>query len=148
MSDRHSIDVLHHQVRLISGGRPAVDEPGDSGMIQIGEHLPLLAEALHGVQSPKSGVDQFDGDLLLECLVCALRQVDGAHPARREPPNDRVRTEARTRRCAVEKLREHLSGRCELERISKKCRSTAIVRTKERLHFGAKGRIGGAGTFE
>ena len=50
-------------------------------MLQLGQNLPLLAESLPKQVGGKGQVDQFDGDLLLELPVGAMRQIDGAHAA-------------------------------------------------------------------
>ena len=50
-------------------------------MLQSGKNLPLLAKSLLKDASRKGQVNQFDGDLLLELAIGAMRQIDGAHAA-------------------------------------------------------------------
>ena len=50
-------------------------------MLQPGKDLPFLAESFPKQIGGKGQVDQFDGDLLLELPIGAMRQIDGAHAA-------------------------------------------------------------------
>jgi hypothetical protein len=77
--DRLSIDVLHHEERLAVLGGTAIQEPGNVGVLEGRQDLPLGPEPgdhLGGVHSP---LDELDRDLLLEQPVRTSAQVDRAH---------------------------------------------------------------------
>ncbi len=79
--NRPALDVLHHEVGAAVVAYAAVVQPGDVGMLQGGEDLALVAEAAQDLVGVHATLDQLDGDPLLELLVRAVGQVDGAHAA-------------------------------------------------------------------
>ncbi len=62
-------------------GHSAIQQPGNIRMLQSGKYLPFLAKSLLENAGRKGQVNQFDGDLLLELAIGAMRQIDGAHAA-------------------------------------------------------------------
>ena len=46
-----ALDVLHDEVGAAVVGGAAVEEPGDVGVVEAGEDLPLVAEAARGSKS-------------------------------------------------------------------------------------------------
>jgi len=62
-------------------------------MIQTGQDLPFPPESLAEKIPRQRDVDQFDGNLLLELPVGAMRQVHRAHPAASQNPLELVRTD-------------------------------------------------------
>ncbi len=78
--DRGALDILHHQVRPAIVGGAAVDQPGDVGVLERRQDLPLGAEPAHAVVIEQAA-DDLDRDALLERAIGALGQVDGAHAA-------------------------------------------------------------------
>ena len=95
-------DVLHDEVREPVVRRPAIQQPGDVGVIEAGENLSLGAEATTDLVGVQAELDDLDGDAALELVVVAYGQVDGAHPAASELADDRdkVRRGARAARRA------------------------------------------------
>ena len=79
--NRPALDVLHHEVGAAVVAYAAVVQPGDVGMLQGGEDLALVAKAAQDLVGVHATLDQLDGDPLLELLVRAVGQVDGAHAA-------------------------------------------------------------------
>ena len=79
--DGHALDEIHHQVRLAAVGGAGVDQPGDVGVIEAGEDLPLTGEA--GVQDVaiEGRAQHLDGDRLAVLIVDADPEVDRAHAA-------------------------------------------------------------------
>jgi hypothetical protein len=79
--DGLSFDVLHDEVRKpIHSGSP-VDERGDAGVGQTGEHAAFQAEPLGQPFGGQAGSDQFEGEPRLEVLALAHDLEDDAHAA-------------------------------------------------------------------
>ena len=79
--DRLAGDVLHCEVGPAVAGGAAVEEPRDVGVLEPREDLPLAQEALEDLAAGAAAADQFQGDLLLELPVGALREEDATHAA-------------------------------------------------------------------
>jgi hypothetical protein len=78
---RIPLHELHYEVRVPLRRRAAIDQAGDVGMFEPGENLALVAEPADREMALVPSADQLDGDALLELLVGADRQIDGAHAA-------------------------------------------------------------------
>ena len=78
--DRLPFDILHHQERASIIGGAAIDEPGDIGVLEMGQYLPLGAEAAKSIVGIHSALDDFDGHLFAKRVV-ALREVNRADAA-------------------------------------------------------------------
>src|SRR6185295_9661733 len=63
-SDREADDVFHHYVGQASVGRSAIEQPGDVGMLEVGQNLALLPESARRVAAG-TGPREFYGDQLL-----------------------------------------------------------------------------------
>jgi hypothetical protein len=90
LGDRPAGDVFQDEVGAAVNGRAAVQQPGDVGVGEGCEDLPLDQEAaqdLFGVHAP---LDQLDRHLLVVGGVVAHRQVDRAHAAPAELGGDAV----------------------------------------------------------
>ena len=72
--DGSPIHILHHQIQIALGGDAAIQQAGNIRMLQPGQNLPLLTESFAEEIGGKGQVNQFDGDLLLELPVGAMRQ--------------------------------------------------------------------------
>jgi hypothetical protein len=70
--DRLTVDVLHHEIGLAVVGDTAIEQRGDVRVIEVGQHLPFGAEALHGARNARVPMQEFDRDAFLELLVGAL----------------------------------------------------------------------------
>ena len=81
---------LHDEVGLAVLGRPAVEEPGDVGVIEQSRDLAFAAETLHRELARHAGANQLDGGQLFELLVGAAREIDHSHPAASELSDDLV----------------------------------------------------------
>ncbi len=79
--ERQAVDVLEHEVGAAVGGGAAFEKPGDVGMVEAGEDLPLGEEALVDDRQVLAGADDLDRHLALEFLVAPLGQVDHPHAA-------------------------------------------------------------------
>src|SRR5438067_1395874 len=92
--DALSFYVIHHEIRQSLFRAPAVNQPGDRRMIERRENIALLAEAAQHVRLAKSGPHNLDGYLLVNNTVIARRQVNRAHPAASEFPQDQIGSHA------------------------------------------------------
>ena len=92
--DRLALDDLHREVRPAVVGEAAVEEPGDAGVREAGEDLPLLLEPPHDGLRVHPPLDELEGDGLLVRAVVPLGEVDDAHPAAAEFAHDAVRPHA------------------------------------------------------
>src|SRR6185437_6180344 len=79
--DGGAFDVLHDEVGAAVGNSAAIEEFGDVGVVEGGENLTLLAEAADDGVGIHAAFDELDGDALLEGIVIADGEVDGAHAA-------------------------------------------------------------------
>src|ERR1044071_4379411 len=86
--DRNAVDELHRQERQPVRRAAAVDEPRDVRMLERGEDLPLLAEALHE-RLADSAAHELDRDALRE-LAVADREKDRSHSAAAELTHDAI----------------------------------------------------------
>jgi hypothetical protein len=77
----HPVHVLHGEPGLALRRDPAVEQPGDVGVIQAGEDLPFGEEAAEDLVGVHAALDQLEGDPLLELPVGALGEIDDPHPA-------------------------------------------------------------------
>src|SRR6202041_2846705 len=71
ISDRGAVDEIHHKVGKAIFGGAAVHNARDVGMVEAGEDLTLLAEAIEEAAGRKVGTDYFDGTDALKNLVGA-----------------------------------------------------------------------------
>ena len=86
--------MLEHQVRLAAVGDPRVDQAGDVGMGEPGEHAPLAAEPLAPHRVEQREVEELDGDLALEAAVAPVGEPDAAHAAAPEQSLEREGADA------------------------------------------------------
>ena len=77
--DGLSLDVFENEEGAAVKARPAIEKARDVGMIEHGENLAFLTEAFQHCVRVDAALDQFDGDLLVEFIVGAGCQIDGAH---------------------------------------------------------------------
>src|SRR4051812_45056727 len=103
-------------------------------MIERGENLPLLPEALQQRFAAGAAANEFDGDVLLEFGIVARRKEDGAHAAVPELTDDAVRPDEDVLPFRVRGLDEVPNGSFE-----KSCR--CVVLLEESLDLGAQIRI-------
>ena len=76
-----ALDVLHDEVGTTLLGFPRVDEPGDVGVIEIGEDLPLGTKAQAESGMHGGAFDHFDGNGGAVLRVSALAEIDVPHTA-------------------------------------------------------------------
>jgi RNA polymerase sigma-70 factor, ECF subfamily len=91
--DAPPLDELHDEKRQPLGGRAAVEQPRDVGMLDLREDLPLAAEAPHERLVAERRGHDLDRDRLPVLVVGAVGQVDDAHAAAPEFPDDLVRAQ-------------------------------------------------------
>src|SRR5579872_2602288 len=92
--NRLALDVLHHEVRQAVLGGAAIEQPRNVGMVQAGQYLPLVAEALDDELGVEVAPDELDGDLLTESLVGAGGQVNHTHTTLADFPDHSVGPDA------------------------------------------------------
>src|SRR5208283_748329 len=80
----------HHEVGKTVFGRATVNEPGDVGMLQASQNLPLVFEALEDELGIEAASHQLQSNQFLVLVVGSNRPVDFAHAAVAEPFNDPV----------------------------------------------------------
>ena len=107
--DGLALDVLHDEVGHAAGHGAAVDQPRDVGVIELREDLPLALEPRDAVLDAEAEPDHLDRRPALERLVHALGQVDGAHAAAADAPQDPVRPDVQARQVRAEQ-REPVGG--------------------------------------
>src|SRR5204863_571663 len=132
--NRNAVDELHRQERQTVRRTAAVNEPSDVRVLQRGEDLPLLAEALHE-RLAASAAYELDRDALRE-LVVADSEKDRSHSADAELPHDAIRTDHRAGEPVAFGSIDVVPHRS----IEKRLR--LIVRIEERLDFGTDARVG------
>ena len=89
--DRQSIHILHHEVGKSVVGGSAVNQTGNEGMLQIGQNLPFLPEAVQHEVGVHAALQQLDGDFLLVLVVVPHGQVHRSHAAVPQQPEQPVR---------------------------------------------------------
>ncbi len=85
--DRHAIHILHHEVGDTVVGRSAVEQPGNVAVIESRQNLSFGFQTIVICAGHESGSDELDRNLLL-VIVAALGEVDVAHPAATQPPQE------------------------------------------------------------
>ena len=85
------VDVLHHQVRHAVLVDSAVEQARDVRMFDAREDLTLVPEATDGGIALQALAQQLDGYQLAILVVAPLSQIDRAHAAARDLPDDLVR---------------------------------------------------------
>ena len=141
VEQRNACDVLHHEVRLALLGRAAVDQPSDAGVLQRGRDLALVSEPLQDLRARHPGAHELDGDLLLELVVGAPRQIHLAHAAVPDLLEDLVGADALTEPPAgpLRRLeRRRPAGAGDVEELP-----VPLVRRQQRLHLAGKRRVSG-----
>ena len=79
--DGQALDVFHHQERHAVVGHAAVVEPGDVGVLERGQDLPLVAQTAQAFGTRPPLPDELERHLLLELSVGPFGEVDRAHAA-------------------------------------------------------------------
>lgn len=92
-TDIFAVDIFHRHVGAAVFGDAAVDQPGYAGMFERGEQLAFRFE--RGGARDGLGAQHLQGDLLRETRLGPLGQIDLAHPAASDQPDDPERTHLR-----------------------------------------------------
>ncbi|MNV10265.1 hypothetical protein D3C71_1007790 [compost metagenome] len=87
-----AVHVLHHQIGLAGRGAATVVQPGDVGVLQPGQHLPLGGQALADF-GRRQAAKQLDRHPLLVGLVGALGEEHRPHAATGHAPGEPPRTD-------------------------------------------------------
>ena len=82
--DRHAIHILHHHVRRAVVQQPAVDHPGDPGMLEHGEDAAFVVELLPVTTDCMR--DALQRGVLQVLAIGALHFVHLAHAATPQQP--------------------------------------------------------------
>ena len=90
VDDRLPFDVLHGEVGPAVRRAAAVEEAGDERMLEAGQDLPLVTEPPHDAVGVHPALEHLDRDALLERVVVADAEVDGAHAAVADLANEAV----------------------------------------------------------
>lgn len=86
--------VFEDEERQAVVGFTAIKEPGDAGMLEAREDLAFAAKTTEHFFRVGAAPEELDRDLLLEALVDAARQPDGAHAAASEFLDQRISADA------------------------------------------------------
>jgi hypothetical protein len=111
--NRGSTHVLHDDVRRPIRRRPGVEQVGDVGILEAGENLLFLSEALSGIGAGHAGRDDLDGDFLPELTVDSIREIDSSHPAASDLAHELVRPEAASGEARLVEGHDELGGMVE-----------------------------------
>ena len=92
--DRLAVDIFHDDIGRAVVQLAAVEQAGDVGVGEVGEDLPLAAEARDKGIGEHAGADDLDGDLVGEVAGIACPLEDGAHAALSDQAGDAVGADA------------------------------------------------------
>src|SRR6266516_3195853 len=146
---RDALYVLHREPGQSIRSDPAVEQPGDVGMIQRGEDLPLLQEPLDSAVVPGApGRQHLEGDALLVLVVGALGKIDGTHAAAPELAEDAVRTEPRPCIGEVGEGGRVVEEGCGQRRRRDVEHGSRLGTLEERRHLGPEHRVVDAALFD
>ena len=67
-----ALDIFHDDIRAAVFGGTAIQEPGDIGMLEMRQRLPLATEAMQDKVGVHAGMDQLHGDIGLILIVVAF----------------------------------------------------------------------------
>src|SRR4051794_30448318 len=79
LRDGQPLDVFHGQVRNSVRCGPSVEQPGNVGMRQSRQDLPLVTEPVGGPFGIDIAANEFECDALMELPVDSSGNVDRAH---------------------------------------------------------------------
>src|ERR1700676_2470799 len=85
-----AVHILHDEIGLALRGMAGIDHAGDTGMIEIGKKLAFPEETVAPRGPAGSGVEDLDGNLLLNLAVSALGQIDCAHATGAEQADESI----------------------------------------------------------
>ena len=94
--DRLTVHEFHREVRPAVGVEAAVEEPCDGRVIELGENLPLAAEAHRGAVAVEAAPHELDRDDLSELAVGALGPIHDAHASTPQLVDHAIGTDAST----------------------------------------------------
>ena len=89
--DAPTVDVFHDEIGQSLFGCAAIEEPRDQRMFELGEDLPLAAKAPQQIFVAERRRDDFDRHLLVEGVIGAGGEIDRAHAAASNLPDDLIR---------------------------------------------------------
>src|SRR5581483_412875 len=84
--NRDSIHVFHDQIQVPFSADPAIEQPGNEGMLQSGQNLPFQAKSLAQDVRSQGQVDELDRNLLFEVSIGAMSQIHGPHTSAPKQP--------------------------------------------------------------
>ena len=90
--DGQALDILHHVVRSSVGHVSAIQNARDIRMIQRGEHLTFLLEALDEFRCHPIAKNHLESDILSKGAIIADGQINDAHSAAAQFLHQPVRT--------------------------------------------------------
>ncbi len=79
--DGCAVDQFHDQIGHSIVGGATIEQAGDVGMVETGQDLALVAEALQDELVVEAATHQLDGNLMLELAIDADGAVDLSHAA-------------------------------------------------------------------
>jgi hypothetical protein len=98
--DRHTVDVVDHEVGLAARRRAAVEQARDVRMSQPGEYLPLTRQVGQRIAA-RHAAQQLDRGRVVEVAVAAPREEHVAHAAVADAPHQGPRAQHVTGRALV-----------------------------------------------
>ena len=138
--DGNAVDILHHQIWQPVPGDAAIQQPGNDGMLQVCQNLPLATEAAHCFTIHSAERNHFNRHLFTELLVIALCQVHDAHPAYPQARENAVRAQPFDGQFRIggQIARLHVQRRSVQKLLAHRLRG--LLQAGFRLHRAAPGR--------
>jgi hypothetical protein len=143
--DRKAFDIIHDEVRKAVFGGAAIQECGYIRVVEVGQNLPLMAEAAENGVSIHSALDELDRNLLLILSVCSDRQVDGSHATVPDLSQDLIRPDTISRCKADLIIGDEFGSYPEDRRLNET--AGLIVGSQQRLDFASQIWILGTGSI-
>ena len=79
--DGAAFNILHHIERHAFRCVSSIENAGDIGVVEVGQHLTFIAKALNELGRHDVAAQQFDRHVLAESTVVANGKIDDAHAA-------------------------------------------------------------------
>ena len=92
--DRATLDKFHGEVRNTFSGCASIEEPGNKGMIEIGQDLPLFAKSAQHLLGIHTSLYDFEGDLTGVFVVVTQREIDRTHASAPDLAHDPIHSQS------------------------------------------------------
>ena len=140
--------ILHHEEGQAIVARPAIEQPRDIRMVELGQNLALIAEPAQNVLRIEATPDQFERDLLSVFIVGARREIDGAQSTPANFTDDLVSAKTPTGESVLGPFGKEIRRNLQSQLPVGSKRPRLRIGREQGLHFLAKGRVALALPFE